>query len=325
MQYPLLNDLAKNKFYDAYLFYGDSFLVDFFISEVSKKLDLDNDSSTKIYFEEYDFGFCKNRLLESSLFSPKNIVIIKTDKAIPKKELDELVVAANSNKDSFLIIGCYGDNDFKAFDANFKKLKNVFSVRSFSPNPNEALGILRTLANQNGLQIGSEALMHLLNLHRNDLNLCANDIKKLAILDGEVTTKMVDNHCFAMTAVNFDDFFYALLSGGDYANDLNFIVESGDNLILWTNQLQSSVLQILMINSYIKIYGNPDLIEIIGYKPPPKIANQKIQMATKTKTDILIAILEHLQNLELDLKSSVIDDKEGYFLSSIRKISVFLR
>lgn len=325
MQHPILNDLAKNKIYDGYLFYGDSFLVDFFVGEVSKKLDFDGQSLTKIYFDEYDFGYCKNRLLESSLFSPKNILMLKIEKTLPKKELDELIGAANSNKDSHIIIGCYGDSDFKTLETNFKKLKNTFSNRFYSPNPNETLAILRTLANENGLKISSDALMHLLNLHRNDLNLCATDIKKMAILDGEITQKMIDNHCFALTAVNFDEFFCALMTGGNFESDLNFIVESADNLIFWTMQLQSSVLQILMINSYIKIYGNIDLIEIIGYKPPVKIANQKTQMATKIKTEVLVMILEHLQNLELDLKSSVIDDKEGYFLSSIRKISVLLR
>lgn len=324
MQNQLTRDLANNKIFDGYMFYGDSFLVDYFISLVSKKLDTDGQSITKIYFDEYDFSYCKNRLLESSLFNPRNILIIKTEKTIPKKELDELMNSANANKDSFLIIGCYGENDFKAMDSNFKKVKNGYSLRCFSPNPSESLGILNEFAKENHLKCSGETLMHLLNFHKNDLNLCVNDIKKLAILNEEITSKTIDNHCFSMTSVNFDDLFYAFFMKQDISNELKFALESGDNLILFLNQLISNTQQILMINSYIKLNGSINLLDVIGYNPPQKIANQKTQIATKYKTQTILAVLETLQAIELNMKSSKIDDKDGYFYAAIRGISVLL-
>lgn len=324
MQNEISKDLANKKFYDFYMFFGDPFLVDFYTNEVSKAIDSSGESTSKIYFDEYDFAYCKNRLLESSLFSPKNLVLIKTEKVIPKKELDELCAAANSNPDSFLIISCYGDGDFKTMQTNVKKLKNSSTHRFYTPNEYEALAILRKLATQAKLECAPDSLGFLLNFHRNDLSLCATDIEKLAILNEKITPQIIKNHCFSLTSVAFDDFFHALMMKQNISNDLASIVQSADNLIFWISQLQNNLQQVIMINAHIKLTGNADISEIIGFKPPPKIANQKMQIATKNKTSSLIAVLNYLQEVELDLKSSKIDDKEGYFYSSVSKISVFL-
>lgn len=324
MQNEISRDLANKKFYDFYMFFGDSFLVDFYTNEVLKAIDLSGDSTSKIYFDEYDFTYCKNRLLESSLFSPKNLLLIKTEKVIPKKELDELCAAANSNPDSFLVVSCYGDGDFKGMLANAKKLKNSSAHRFFTPNEYEALGILKKLASQSRLNCDQDTLSYLLNFHRNDLSLCSTDIEKLSILNEKITPQIIQNHCFSMTSVGFDDFFYALMMKQNISNDLASIMQSSDNLIFWISQLQSNLQQVLMINSHIKLTGNADIAEIIGFKPPPKIANQKMQIATKTKTATLISVLDYLQDVELNLKSSKIDDKDGYFYTSLSKISGLL-
>lgn len=324
MQNQLTKDLGSNKIYDAYMFYGDSFLVDYYIGLILEKIDPIKESTTKIYFDEYDFNFVQNRLLESSLFDPKNIVVLKIEKTIPKKELDELVEAANKNKDSYLLIGCYGDGDFKAMEANFKKTKQSFSLRCFSPNPMEALFILQDFAKKNHLQYSDDSLPHLLSFHKNDLNFCVNDIAKLAILNSEITPKVIDNYCYSMSSVHFDDLFYTMMNKRDISNELKMILESGENIIMITTQLIGAVQQICMINSYIKLHGKADLIQIIGFNPPPKIAKQKTELAMKFKTQVLINLLEHLQDVELELKSSKIDDKEGYFYSVIRGISAFL-
>ena len=41
----------------------------------------------KLYFEDYDFKYVRDKLLQSSLFSSNNIVLIKIDKKLPKKEV----------------------------------------------------------------------------------------------------------------------------------------------------------------------------------------------------------------------------------------------
>lgn len=324
MQNQLTKDLSNNKIYDSYMFYGDSFLVDYFTNLVAKKVDVLSDSTTKIYFDEYDFKSCKNRLLESSLFSPKNVLIIKIDKVIPKKELDELIAATNQNKDSYLILACYGDSEFKTMETNFKKSKNVYSLRVFAPYPNEALGILIEHSRQIGLKCDTGTLNHLLLIHRFDLNLCFKDIEKLAILNEEITIKTVDNHCYAMSAISFEDFFYSMLMGQDISKEAEFILENGDNLIFWVSQIISGLQQILMINSYIKLNGTVDLFGAIGYNLPPKIAKQKTTLATKLKPQKILELCDFMYEVELNLKSSKISDQEAYFYASIRRISGLL-
>ena len=61
----------------------------------------------------------------------------------------------------------------------------------------------------------SNALSHLYFMHKNDLSLCVNDLKKLAILDKTITINIIDANCFGIGTVNFEDFLHDLLSGKD--------------------------------------------------------------------------------------------------------------
>lgn len=77
--------LKADKRFSSYMFYGQStFLVEQYSYLVSKIIAKDEDVE-KLYFEEYNFKYAKDRLLQSSLFSSNNVVLIKIDKKIPKK------------------------------------------------------------------------------------------------------------------------------------------------------------------------------------------------------------------------------------------------
>jgi DNA polymerase-3 subunit delta len=81
------NYLKQNKKFKAYMFYGQSiFLIEQYALAVAQSLG-NNDEIEKLYFDEYDFKYAKDKLLQSSLFSSNNIILIKTDKKIPKKKL----------------------------------------------------------------------------------------------------------------------------------------------------------------------------------------------------------------------------------------------
>lgn len=45
----------------------------------------ENDEIEKLYFEDYNFKYAKDKLLQSSLFSSNNILLIKVEKKLPKK------------------------------------------------------------------------------------------------------------------------------------------------------------------------------------------------------------------------------------------------
>ena len=69
------NALKQNKEFNAYMFYGQSeYLIEKYANMVASSF---NEEIEKIYFDDYDFKYCKDKLLQSSLFADKNILLIK--------------------------------------------------------------------------------------------------------------------------------------------------------------------------------------------------------------------------------------------------------
>ena len=319
------NSLKQGKKYKAYLFYGQSiFLIEQYSLAIAQMFG-QSDEIEKLYFDDYDFKYAKDKLLQSSLFSSNNVLLIKTEKKIPKKELDSLVEAANMNPDSTLIIACMGDSDFKTMESSFTPQTNSVFVRFFQPTDIEALKFLEYEANILQMKYESNALSHLYFMHKNDLSLCVNDLKKLAILDKTITINVIDANCFGIGIVNFEDFLHDLLSGKDISDDLNLILEEGMNEIYLLNQVTSFVQQLFMISSYARTIGQPNPKEILGFIPPKNVWDKKAKLAINTKPEVYQNILEYLLNIELDFKTSKIENQNLYLQASLRKFTVLFR
>ena len=79
------NYIKQNKKFKAYMFYGQStFLIEQYSLAIAQSLG-QSDEIEKLYFEEYDFKYAKDKLLQSSLFSSNNILLIKIEKNFLKK------------------------------------------------------------------------------------------------------------------------------------------------------------------------------------------------------------------------------------------------
>lgn len=319
------NYLRQNKRSKTYMFYGQStFLTEQYSLNVAKMFGKD-DEIEKLYFEDYDFKYAKDKLLQSSLFSSNNILLIKTEKKIPKKELDTLIEACNTNPDSTLIIACMGDGDFKTMESSFSLKTNSVCVRFFQPTDAEALKFLEYEAKILKIKYDIDALNHLYFMHKCDLALCVNDLKKLAILDELITINLIDEHCFGIGSVNFEDFLYDLLSSKDIRADLASILEEGMNEIFLLNQITSFVQQLFMISSYARTLGQPNPKEILGYIPPKNIWEKKSKLAINIKPESFQSMLEYLLDIELDFKTSKIDNQNLYLQASLRKFTVLFR
>ena len=319
------NYLKQNKKFKAYMFYGQSiFLIEQYALAVAQSLG-NSDEIEKLYFDEYDFKYAKDKLLQSSLFSSNNIILIKIDKKLPKKEVDALIEACNLNPDSTLIFACLGDGDFKTMEASFTLKTNSAAVRFFLPTDPEAIRFLEFEAKMLDMKIELSALNHLYFMHKNDLALCVNDMRKLAVLDEPITTHLVDTHCFGIGTVNFEDFLHDLLSGKDISSDLSLLLEEGMNEIFLLNQVTSFVQQLFMISSYARAFGQPNPKEILGFVPPKNVWEKKSKLAINKKPEVFQEILEYLLNIELDFKSSKIDDQSLYLQASLRKFTVLFR
>jgi DNA polymerase-3 subunit delta len=317
--------IAQNKKYDAYLFYGQShFLVDYYASKISL-LHGPKEDIEKIYFADYDFKYLKDKLLQSSLFSSNNIVLLKLDKKISKKECDELIEACNSNPDSVLIISCLGDAEFKTMEKSFSDKTNSVSVRMFALNPNEAVKMLEQKATSLKMNFDINALSHLFFMHKHDMSLCMNDLNKLAILKDKIDSNMVNTHCFGIGGVNFEDFLHDLVSTKDVSDDLFMLLEEGMNEIYLLNQITSFVQQLFMISSYARSFGQANPKEILGFIPPKNIWEKKSKLAISIKPQNFLEIFDFLTALELELKSGKIKNQDIFLQASLRKFQVLFR
>ena len=319
------NYIKQNKKFKAYMFYGQStFLIEQYSLAIAQSLG-QSDEIEKLYFEEYDFKYAKDKLLQSSLFSSNNILLINIENKLPKKEVDTLIEACNMNPDSTVIFACLGDADFKTMEASFTLKTNSAAVRFFQPTDIEAIKFLEYEAKQLQMPYEISALNHLYFMHKNDLALSVNDLRKLAILDELLTVNLVDNNCFGIGLVNFEDFLHDLLSGKDISEDLNLILEEGMNEIFLINQVTSFVQQLFMISSYARTIGQPNPKDILGFIPPKNIWEKKSKLAINKKPEVFQEILEYLLNIELDFKSSKIDNQALYLQASLRKFTVLFR
>lgn len=318
-------EFASGITYNGYMFYGQcDYLVEKYSNDVANKL-ANGEDIQKIYFDEYNFKECVNFLSQSSLFASNNILLIKTIKKIAKKEVDELISICATNRDSKVIFSCIGETDFKTMAKSFTKKTNSAEVRFFAPTDQEAVQILNKEVQTKNLQCGFGELQYLYNMHQKDLSLCVNDLDKLSILQEPITANTINSQCFGMGAVLLDDFLNKLFSGANINKDLYMLLQEGMNEINLINQTTSFIQQLFNINTYLKLHGQLNVLEIWGYKLPLNIANTRASIAMKFKQEDFLTMLEFFQNLELELKTKNSLDINSYTQASFRKFSATFR
>jgi len=316
---------SQNIIYNAYMFYGNcDYLVEKYSDTIAKQL-ANGEDINKIYFDEYNFKECSNFLAQSSLFAANNILLIKTTKKLPKKEVDELISICSTNSDSKVVFACIGETDFKTMAKSFTKKTNSVEVRFFTPNDNEALNLLNQEIKNKNLKCGVRELQYLYNMHQKDLSLCVNDLDKLTILNEDITISTINAQCFGMGAVNIEEFFLKLFAGQNINKDIYMILEEGMNEIQLINQTLSFIQQLFTINAYVKLYGKLDILEIWGYKLPTPIANARAGIAMKYNQTDLLVMLEFFQEMELQLKTKTNLDINNFTQASFRNFSASLR
>lgn len=319
------NRLRQNKEYNAYMFYGQSpYLINYYSDLIAKNL-AKGDEIEKLYFDDYEFKYVKDKLLQSSLFSSNNIFLIKIDKKLPKKEVDALIEACNINPHSKVIFSCLGDLNFKTMEKSFGEKTNSVFVRFFQPSNAEAISILKTQADFLNLNYDINALNHLYFMHKNNLSLCINDLKKLSVLEEKITSNIVNTHCFGIGGVSFEDFLLNLLTNKDIDSQLETLLEEGMNEIFLLTQIISFIQQLFMISAYARTMGMPNPKEILGFIPPKKVWETKSKLAINIKPEKYQEMLDYLLNIEYELKSSKIDKIDLYLQACLRKFTVLFR
>jgi len=311
------NHIRNKTVSNSFVFFGEStFLIDMY----TKMLTTVEDANILHYYhDEYDFNSAKAHLSQGSLFGDRNILVIKSEKKVPKKELDTLLELAYKNNDNIFVYAYYG-NDHKSYNnaKSFTKTKTM-NVRFFHPKEYEAQNILLQIAQEKNVKIDKYTLSHLLKIHNGDIALAANEIEKFQVFEREITTKDVDSLVYGLGEINLDDFIKKLLEKKDFKEDIQNILEHGEDEIRILTAITSYLTQLYLFNIYIRVNGAPNALEILGYPAPKFIVEQKASLAIKIKPQTYYKLHELLLASELKMKSSHID-KSAILFSTLIKL-----
>lgn len=326
--------IAAAKLPRSLLLYGES---GFLISHYGQKLaamEGNSDEWKRLYFDEYDFEYLKKMLGENSLFGDKNIVILKRDKKLPKKELDHLIEAVSRNESSFFILEFYKhpnqlewqySSDCKTLSASFKKSLKADSVRFFAPLPAESLGILAARAKELSVNISEHLLSRIMQLHNHDLSLAYKEIEKLALLDKEIEPGDINRLVHGLGGVKTEELIESVLENRAFKDKLWLLLEEGVGEVEILNAATAYVMQLFQFYAYIKTYGRSDSKEIVGYKLPKHIEQRKSAQAIALKQPQYEQLLQQLLEGSLALKIQTHGDKHAILISTLIKMQASIR
>ncbi|MCJ7765294.1 MAG: DNA polymerase III subunit delta [Thiovulaceae bacterium] len=322
MRRPELDDLIRNGNHpQSVMLYGEShFLIDYYLRVFGNVPDA---NLLSLYHDEYDFNSAKVHLSQGSLFGGQNILIIKNEKKVAKKELDTLLELVKKSPDNTLIYAYYG-SDMKTSAKSFTKAAGGVEVRLFSPFANEAKSLVLQEAHRLGIELDSYAAAHLIESQNGDLSLAFNELNKLRILGRPISTKDIDALVYGVAEVKIEQFINHLLAKKDFKLDLQRILESGEDEIRIVTAISSYMTQLYLFYAHIKIHGIADSAAILGYKLPRNIEQERAQQSIRFKQEQYNAILNLLLDNELKMKSSGAMDKNALLLSTLIKLQSFI-
>jgi DNA polymerase-3 subunit delta len=309
----------------AVLFYGDNdYLIDYYIDLYKTKLDA-KESMLKLYYDEWSFEQAKNYLSQTSLFGGTNLIVVKHDKKIPKKELDILVELANKNADNYFLFAYDGEQkNAKSLTSSFSDKKGGAWVRFFEPNIRDGIATLQQKAQKIQLDIDHYALQHLMLLLNNNLALCANELDKLAILGIKITSKDIDTLVYSTAPLATEQLLIDLFNKKPITATITKLLDLGENEADLLRSTQFFLNQLFLFHAYIKLNGHVDSAAILGYKLPKQIEDQKAQLALRVKSAVLLKIFEHLLESEIAMKKAPATQREVLLYSILIKIQGYL-
>lgn len=302
-----------------FVFFGEStFLIDMYTKMLTN---IDDANILSFYHDEYKFESAKAHLSQGSLFGDRNILIIKSEKKVPKKDLDIFIDFCEKNPDNVFVYAYYG-SDQKTYTKAFAK-KSTMSVRFFHPKDYEAQNIVASVAREKNVNIDKYTISHLLNINNGDVALSCNEIDKFRVYDREITTKDVDALVYGLSEVNLDDFIKKLLAKKEFTEDLANILEHGEDEIRVITTITAYLTQLYMFNIYIRVNGTPNALDILGYPAPKFVVDEKAALSIKFRPQTYSKLHELLLDSELKMKNSHVD-KSAILLSTLIRLQQLL-
>lgn len=315
--------LQQEKVPRAMMFFGDSdFMIDYHAKKLCDVWGAEDDIFS-LYHQEYNFNTAKSHISQGSLFGGNNVLLIKNDKKVPKKELDELISYVNKSPSNFLIY-CYFGPDYKTSNKSFTPQSGGDSIRFFNPSFSEAKNIIRQEAKQLDLQINDDAITHLILSQNSNLSLACNELEKLCILQAPIHAKEIHEHVFPLAEVKLDEMILAILEKKDFRVNLQRLLETGENEVQIITALSNFITQLFLFHTYIKIHGVISSAAVLGYKLPAFIEKERADLSIRFKLSTYEKLLDHLLKTELSLKSAGNKDNNAILLAALLKLQNLL-
>lgn len=320
-----LDQILRESLPKALMLYGENeYLVDHYIDHYIERLQA-RDDLLSLYFDEWDFSQAKAYLSQSSLFGGVNLLIVKHEKKIPKKELDILISLANRSSDNYILLGFSGlAKDGKSMQSSFSNKNGGVWVRFFEQTTHEAVGMLQQKAQKIGLDIDHYALQHLMVTLNNNLALCSNELDKLAILETKVTSKDVDRLVYSTAPLAMDHFLTELFEKRDVVDMIETLLELGEDELSLLRSTQRFVNEIFLFNAHIKLHGNPDSAVILGYKLPKQVEERRAHLSMRVNSAKLLNIMTFLLSRELEMKRPNSINKEALLYGTFVEMQRYL-
>lgn len=317
--------LQRNGLPHALFLYGDNeYFIEHYIQRYKKELQA-KVSMLSLYYDEYDFGQAKAYLSQASLFGGTNLLLIRREKKLPKKELDALVELTRKNSDNYFLLAFDGEaKDAKAMQSSFTEKKGGLWVRFFEANPREGQLFLRQEAQRLGLEIDDYALGHLFTLLHGNLALGAKELEKLSILQRPIGSKEIDRMVYSTAPLAVERLLIDLFARKPVTETIAHLLDLGEDEFSILRSTQFFLQQIFLFRAHIQITGTADSKEILGYKLPRQIEEQKAALAIKVPSHTLLKLYEHLLESELRLKRSKPETREALLYGTMIKMQAYL-
>lgn len=312
--------IQNNTLSNSFVLFGESiFLIEHYTKLLSNVADA---SVLKFYHDEYDFNSAKAHLSQASLFGDRNVLVIKSEKKVPKKDLETLVDYCEKNQNNIFIYAYVGD-DNKAYAKGFSK-RATMAVRFFHPKHGEAVNLISQIAKQKNVNIDNYSITHLLNIHNSNISLAINELDKFRVFDTAVSTKDIDTLVYGLGEINVDELIKKVINKKEFKDDVKNLTEHGEDEIRILTQITAYITQLYMFNIYIRVNGAPNALEILGYPAPAFIVKEKAELSLKFKPTTYYKLHELLLDAELKMKSAKGVDKNAILLSTLIKFQNLL-
>jgi len=171
----------------------DYFLQRFFIKNLNKKFNIEQSPRQFNFEEDQDIKIFLEEISAISLFSKKDIFIIRNLSRISKNSKDEILGYLNNPKDDLIII--FISNDFYSKNKFFHSISSkVKTVDTRTPFPNKIREWIRYYLKINKIDIDYSFLDELIYSNNDEIETIIGEVEKIYLANGcnKVTHEAID-------------------------------------------------------------------------------------------------------------------------------------